>query len=151
MGKYFQLKDLKHNDDFSDDEKNAIIEDCTVNMIGPKALSQKYNTMVYVIRTLVTSKGLKVTPDDLSKYPNYPRKSDDMSQEDYQAILKKYFEKEKKKEKKKVSEGPFEIDNDSNNLSKHPSHLMDDIDEYPDYPLRTEDISYMEFQEEIKK
>ena len=32
--KYFQLKDLKHNDDFSDDEKNAIIEDCTVNMIG---------------------------------------------------------------------------------------------------------------------
>merc|ERR1711935_570921 len=89
--KYFQLKDLKHTDDFSDDEKNAIIEDCTVKMIGPKALSKKHNTMVYVIRAFVSSKGLKATPDDLSKFPDYPKRSADMSQQKYQAILKKYF------------------------------------------------------------
>ena len=164
--KYFQLKGLKHNDDYSEDEKNAIIEDCTVNMIGPKALSQKYNTMVYVIRTLVTSKGWKVTPDDLSKYPNYPKKSDDMSQEEYQAILRKYHEKakkdrqkdrykEKRREKKKVAEEcSGEINPSTRQFdisSTHPSHLKDDIDDYPDYPLRTEGMSILEYQEEIRK
>merc|ERR1712083_558005 len=98
--KYFQSKDLKHNDDFSDEEKNAIIEDCTEKMIGPKALSQKYNTMIYVIRTIVTSKGFKVTPDDLSRHPNYPRRSDGMSLEEYKLNLRKYHEKYKKQKTK---------------------------------------------------
>ena len=64
--------------------------------------------MVTVISCFVRDAGLSVTPDDLSKYPDFPKKSDDMSQEDYQTVIKKYWknrknkrEAERKKEKKK--------------------------------------------------
>merc|ERR1711964_215190 len=42
-------KGLKYIDEFSEDEKNAIFEDCVVILIGPKALAQKHNTMFYTI------------------------------------------------------------------------------------------------------
>ena len=51
--KYFKSKGFRHADDFSDDEKNAIVEDCAINLISPNVLSRKYNTMPYVICNFV--------------------------------------------------------------------------------------------------
>ena len=108
---YFKLKGLKHHDDFNEDDKKSIIEDCTVNLIGPKALSLKHNTMVYVIRCFVRAEGLLTTPDDLSQYPGYPKKSEDMSLKDYQKEIKKFWNTRKQKEKtlKKMIGSEFKI------------------------------------------
>merc|ERR1712008_308760 len=97
---YFQLKGLKYHEDFTEDEKEAIVEDCTVNLIGPKAMSQKHNTMAYVIKCFVQAAGKSIAPDDLYKYPDYPRKSEDMSKDEYQAIVKKYWDTHRKKANK---------------------------------------------------
>ena len=40
--------------------------------------------MAYVIQRFVENAGLNVTPDDLSKYPDYPRKSDEITEEEHQ-------------------------------------------------------------------
>merc|ERR1711874_855928 len=57
---------------------------------------QKHNTMACIIWSFVREEGfVQVTPDDLSEYPDYPRKPDDMSKEDYYAILKQYWNKKK--------------------------------------------------------
>ena len=90
---------MKHHDDFNDDEKKEIVVDCTENLIGPKALSEKHNTMVYVIRCFVRAKGLLTTPDDLSLYPGYPKKSENMTMNDYQREIKKFWNVKKQKEK----------------------------------------------------
>merc|ERR1711874_296036 len=92
-------KGLRHNSDFSEDEKKAIIEECCVNMIGPTELSKKYNTLHTVISCFVRDAGLHVTPDDLSKHADFPKKSDDMSQEEYQKIIKKYWKNNKDKKR----------------------------------------------------
>jgi len=77
--------------DFSEDEKKAIVEDCTVKLIGPKVLSQQYKTSVLVIRRIVSATGLSIAPDDLSKFPDFPKMSDDMTQEQYQKTIKRYW------------------------------------------------------------
>jgi len=73
--KYFKLKGLKSFDDFNEKEKETIVEDCIVHLNGPKVLSKKYNTMAYVVRQFVQARKMKITPDDLSKYPDYPKKT----------------------------------------------------------------------------
>merc|ERR1712080_225562 len=101
---FLKLKGYKLIDDFSADEREAIVEDCTVNLIGPKKLSQKYNTLAFVITRIVQIAGLPVTPDNLSKFPDYPLKSDDMSQEEYKTVIKKYWKAKKNKRAKKIKE-----------------------------------------------
>ena len=39
--------------------------------------------MAYVIRHIVEEKHFKVTPDNLSEYPDYPKKTEDISEEEY--------------------------------------------------------------------
>ena len=39
--------------------------------------------MAYVIQHIVEEKNFKVTPDNLSEYPDYPRKTEDISEEEY--------------------------------------------------------------------
>ena len=84
-------------DSFSEDEKRAIVEECTVNLIEPRVLSEKYNTTVFAIRHFVYEKGMKLPPEDLSRYPDFPKKSEEMSAEEYQDILKKYWKARKKR------------------------------------------------------
>ena len=82
---YYKENGLKKQDDFSDDEKKSVVEDCTVNLIGPKVLSQKYKTTIFVIRRIVSKTGLSITPDDLSLYPDFPKKTEEMTEEQFQA------------------------------------------------------------------
>ena len=91
---------MKHIDEFGDDEKKAIIEEATVDMVGAVKLSEKYSTMVSVVRTIVHKAGFFLAPDDLSKYPDFPVKPDEMSVDDYQKILKKYLKRQKNKRAK---------------------------------------------------
>ena len=86
---FYKDKGLKHFDEFSEDEKKEIVEDCVMNLIGPKTLCQKHNTLTHVICTFVREKGYQVPPEDLSNHPDFPKKSDDISNEDYKAVLKK--------------------------------------------------------------
>jgi len=127
---FFKLKGYKHIDDFSADERKAIVEDSAVNLMGKEKLSQKYNTFAFVITRIVRMAGLTVTPDNLSRFPDYPKKSDDMSQEEYKTVIKKYWkskknknEKENAKEKKKA------------------------VDDRNDYPKRTDDVSKEDYEE----
>lgn len=115
---FFKDKGFKHKDDFDKDEKSAIVVECTENLIGPTELSKKYNTLPTVICTLVRDVGRFPTPDDLSKYPDFPIKSGSMSQDTYQAVIKAYWkqkknqrQKERYKEKKKAAR--LGIKNDS--------------------------------------
>jgi len=98
--KCYEQYGLRLPTDFSEDEKKAIVEDCTVKLIDPKVLSKKYNTAVFAIRHFAYEKGLKLAPEDLSKYPDYPKKSADMSTEEYQNVLKKYWSARKKRLKR---------------------------------------------------
>lgn len=107
---FFKIKGLKYDDDFSDDEKKAIIDDNCINQIGPTILSKKYNTLVFVITRIVQKEGWSVTPDDLSVYPDFPKKSDDISNDEYQEVIKKYWKTkknrkdlERKREKAKLA------------------------------------------------
>ena len=96
---FFEVKGFKHIDNFSEDEKKEIVEDCVMNLIGPKTLCQKHNTLTHVICTFVREKGYQVPPEDLSNHPDFPKKSDDISDDDYKTILKKYW-KDRRKQKK---------------------------------------------------
>ena len=81
--KYYEENGLRLPEDFSENEKKALIEDNVVNLIGPKVLSQKYKTTFFTIRSLVEEKGLNIVPDDMSMFhPDYPKKSDDTSHEE---------------------------------------------------------------------
>lgn len=120
--KWYELKGLKHIDEFNEDEKKSIVEANSVKMIGPVKLSQKYNTMVSVIRKLLDRAGASIIPDDISRYPDFPIKSENMSPEEYQAEVKKYWkkvEKDKKKEKKqreKLAANPISEENKSSSV-----------------------------------
>ena len=81
---YFKLKGLKHFQDFSEDEKKAIVEDNTIHLIGPKALCEKYKTMPFVVTSSVRAAGLSVTPDDLSAYPDFPKRTVSQTDEEFQ-------------------------------------------------------------------
>ena len=73
MREYFKAKGLKHIEDFSKNEIKFMIEENTMNLIGPLKLSQKFNTMPFVVNHFVRNAGLTITPDDLSLYPNLPK------------------------------------------------------------------------------
>ena len=87
--KYYQENGLRLPEEFTEDEKKAIIEDNSVNLIGPKKLSIKYKTSIFAIRRFVHERGLNLAPEDLSKFPDFPKKSADMSQEEYQEAINK--------------------------------------------------------------
>ena len=101
---YFNQNNLKHRDDFSVEEKKEIVRECTVNLIGPKKLSEKYKTIASVIARIVKKAGFPITPDFLSKYPDLPKKSEDMSDEEFQKVMKKYWNEQKKKKHKEKRE-----------------------------------------------
>jgi len=102
---YFKLKGLKHIDEFSDDEKREVCQDNSVNMIGPVKLSQKHKTMVSVIRKIIDQGGLYVIPDDMSKHPDFPKRSAIKSHEEFQMEVKRYWSRQKSlKQKKKDKE-----------------------------------------------
>ena len=44
---------FKHTNDFSNDEKKDTIDQNTINVVGPKVLNKKYNTMAHIICHLV--------------------------------------------------------------------------------------------------
>ena len=52
---------------------------------------------MFAIRHFVYEKGMKLPPEDLSRYPDFPKKSEEMSVEEYQDILKKYWKARKKR------------------------------------------------------
>ena len=95
--KYYETHGLRKSEDFSEDEKKAIVEECTVNLVDPKVLAKKYHTTVFAVRFFVRERGLKLAPEDLSKYPDFPKKTDDMSPEEYQMAIKKYWKARAKK------------------------------------------------------
>ena len=80
MNKYYEQNGLKHEKDFSENEKKDIIEDSAEKLIGPLVLSQKYKTSIFVIKKIVTKAGLTCAPNDLSKFPDFPKKSVEMTQ-----------------------------------------------------------------------
>ena len=59
---YYENYGLRQQRDFSEDEKKSVIEDSTIELIGPRALSKKYNTSTFVIRRIVLEKGLTLAP-----------------------------------------------------------------------------------------
>ena len=83
---FFKLKGFNHNNDFSDEQKNTLVEDNTIRLIGPMVLCQEYNTMIHVVKYFIRDSGFIVVPDDFSKYPDIPEKTDDISNEDYQVL-----------------------------------------------------------------
>ena len=150
--------------DFSEDEKKDIVEDCTVKLIDPKILSQKYNTAIFAIRHFVYEKGLKLAPEDLSKYPDFPKKSVDMSTEEYQDAMKKYWKARKKKSNRaNKQKSKSEIKVDAGGISLPPSKTdtipKENFDMAPDasnlsaitkiqnFPIRSQCMSADEFHE----
>ena len=91
---------MKHINDFSDHERRSVCEE-NIAGVGPVILSQKYNTLVSVIRKIINQAGLYCTPDDLSKHPDFPKKDDYMSPHEYQNEIRKYWNRLREKEKKK--------------------------------------------------
>merc|ERR1711974_211943 len=64
INKICKEQGVKCLDEFTEDEKKAIVDECTDKLVGPKVLSEKYNTISPVIRYFVRVTGLTVTPDD---------------------------------------------------------------------------------------
>ena len=126
--KHFKLKGLNHRDDFSENEKKTIVEDCTIRLMGTKMLSQKYNTLPCVISYLVHRAKSSVTPNDLSKFPDFPKRSDGMSDREYQKSVNKYFKYKKLREYRK----------------KNPVILKQS--EYPNFPQKSDDMSDEEYK-----
>ena len=59
---YYGNYGLRQQKDFSEDEKKSVIDDSTIELIGPRALSKKYNTSTFVIRRIVLEAGLALAP-----------------------------------------------------------------------------------------
>ena len=129
--KHFKLKGLNHRDDFSENEKKTIVEDCTIRLMGTKLLSQKYNTLPCVISYLVHRAKSSVTPNDLSKFPDFPKQSEGMSDREYQKSVNKYFKYRKLREYRK----------------KNPVILK--ALEYPNFRQKSDDMSDEDHQKFI--
>ena len=140
---FFEVKGFKHIDNFSEDEKKEIVEDCVMNLIGPKTLCQKHNTLTHVICTFVREKGYQVPPEDLSNHPDFPKKSDDVSDEDYKAILKKYW-KDRRKGKRKA-ENELKAEYFLENM------IPDDLTDHPNFPEYLDGCTDEEYAEKVKK
>lgn len=162
--KYYEENGLRLPEDFTEDEKKAIIEDNSVNLIGPKKLSQKYKTSIFAIRRFVQEKGLNLAPEDLSKFPDFPKKSADMSQEEFQEAINKYW-KAKKQKKKRGKEKYKEKERDRkqrmrtdrvNDICKKlgpglENLIPEDLSEYPDFPEFLEGMSQQEYTLVVEK
>merc|ERR1712083_402297 len=86
---YLKSKGFRQRDDFSDVEKAAIVEECMVNLTDIKVLSQKYNTMTCIIKGFVQDVGFRDSSATyLAQFPDYPKKTDEMSLQEYYKIVK---------------------------------------------------------------
>ena len=100
------------------------LQECTIDLIGPKKLSQKYKTAPHFITRIVRKAGFSITPDHLGKYPDIPKKSDDMSDEEYQKVMKKYWNDQRKKQAKKMKKEKKErkkMQHEKENVDKNSS------------------------------
>merc|ERR1712083_290034 len=140
---YFKLKGLKYFGDFSDAEKETLIKEGTIDMIGPKVLSQKYNTMVTIIRCIVKATGLNLTPDDVSKYPDYPKISDDMPLDVYRTVMKKYWNEYRKGKKKEYRADKV--------LKILTTQNPEDLTNHPDFPEFRDGESYNDYADRIEQ
>ena len=95
MNKYYKENGLKQEKDFSENEKKDIT-DSTLKLISPVVLSQKYKTSIFVIKKIVTKAGLICAPNDLSKFPDFPKKSDEMTQEQHQKAIREFWKVRRK-------------------------------------------------------
>jgi len=163
--KHYEENGLRLPEDFTEDEKKSIIEDNCVNLIGPKRLSQKYKTSIFAIRKFVwQEKGLNLAPEDLSKFPDFPRKSGNMSRGEYQEIVNKYWKHKKqvkkrskprykdKERKRKMQIRNDRIDQVANHLGPSLEKMIpEDLSDYPDFPEFTEDMSHLEYTGIVEK
>ena len=144
---FFKVKGFRLIEEFNDDEKRVIAEDCGVKLVSPKVLSQKYNTMIHVICYICREMGFSAAPNDLAEYPDYPKKSDDMSIEEYQKITKKYWKNRvtKTKQEKKRAARELRVQQILENL------IPKDLTEHPDFPEKLADDSPEQYAEKIDK
>ena len=145
--KFFKVKGFRLIEEFSDNEKKVIAEDCGVKLISPKVLSQEYNTMIHVICYICREMGFSAAPNDLAEYPDYPKKSEDMSIEEYQKITKKYWKNRvtKTKQEKKRAARELRVQQILENL------IPKDLTEHPDFPEKLVDDSPEQYAEKIDK
>ena len=144
---YLKIKGLKDHADFSDVDKEAIVEDCIIHFIDLKVLSQKYNTMTCIIKSFVQEAGLRLprvtTPDDLLKYPDYPKKSDEMSKEEYYKIIKKYWNTKRREKYNEKKQAARELKVQEILETMNPEDLTDHPN-FPEYSEGTTDLVYAE-------
>ena len=55
--KYYEENGLRPPEDFSEEEKKSIVEECTVELYSPTMLAEKYNVNVTAIRGWIKSAG----------------------------------------------------------------------------------------------
>merc|ERR1712083_371206 len=145
----------KWSEDFTEEEKETIVEECTIKLIGPKVLSEKYNTTTHVIKCFIQAKGHTVTPDDLSKFPNFPRKTEEMSNEEYQKLTLNYMQTIKKKEKRdhdlknrqirKKAEREFRTQRILETM------IPEDLEGHPDFPEYLEGTTHEQYADKIER
>lgn len=119
--------------------------------------------------------GFPITPDNLGSYPFLPKKTDDISDEEYQAEMKKYWNDQKKKKNKqrkekkqaskakKIENKPSpDIQEKTINISKkenskYPTfaprnpNLLETLKNYPDYPQCIDGMSKKDYHQAVKK
>lgn len=153
LNKNCKEQGVKCIDEFSEEEKKEIVDECTDKLIGATVLGEKYNTLPPVIRYFVRIAGLTVTPDDLSQFPDYPKKSENMSKEEFQENIQKYWEI--KTRPKFVEKIRVEAVKDEKDIEKMENNLVkmipEDIEKYPDFPEYCDGISYEEYAKILKK
>ena len=92
--KYMPARIHPNFNDFSDTEKK-IIDDSTMELLGPIRLSEKYQIPEQKIYKILKMAGLKAAPNifenNVSK-SEYPRKSKDMPLEEYRIIQLRHYE-----------------------------------------------------------
>ena len=134
---YLKIKGLKQYEDFSDIEKEAIVEECMINFTDLKVLSQKCNTMTCIIKSFVQEAGLRVTtPDILSKYPDYPKKTDEMSKEEYYKIITKFWNTKRRQNFKEKKKAARELR--AQEILLDPTMNPEDLTDHPNFPEYSE-------------
>merc|ERR1712156_761686 len=121
-------------------EKEAIVEDCIIHFIDLKVLSQKYNTMTCIIKSFIQEAGLRLprvtTPDDLLKYPDYPKKSDEMSKEEYYKIITKFWNTKRRQNFKEKKKAARELR--AQEILLDPTMNPEDLTDHPNFPEYSE-------------
>ena len=115
--------------DFSDTEKK-IIDDSTMELLGPIRLSEKYQIPEPKIYKILKMAGLKAAPNKFENNVSrseYPRKSKDMPLEEYRIVQLRHYE-----HLKSVKQQIF-IDS-----GKKPTELCEDFPKETDYATKEE-------------